>query len=169
MVWPTIYYPLQGRENYYPSKTPFFHFFKLPFLSLSIHKFVRTFGRVNFILQLSGQNPTLREIRTQDRNLEAETTSGHEEGVLTELIRNLLWVCMCIDLVDLKGLIFLMSFISCSYILPCLPQHFLSPEWRDLMETYHLKLRVQWSLTLCTMYGCGSLYLFLSAAGGRFS
>lgn len=129
MVWPTIYYPLHGRENYYPSKTPFFHFFKLPFLSLSIHKFVRTFGRVNFILQLSGQNPTLREIRTQDRNLEAETTSGHEEGVLTELIRNLLWVCMCIDLVDLKGLIFLMSFISCSYILSALSSTAFPEPW----------------------------------------
>ena len=34
------------------------------------------------------------------------------------------------------------------------------------METFHLGLSVPRSLILCIMSGCGSLYLFQTAAGG---
>lgn len=37
------------------------------------------------------------------------------------------------------------------------------------METSHLGPSVPRSLTLCIMAGCGSLHLFPTAAGGRFS
>jgi hypothetical protein len=40
-------------------------------------------------------------------------------------------------------------------------------EMRDFMEIWSLGLSVPRSLTLCIM-PCGSLYLFLSAAGGSY-
>jgi hypothetical protein len=63
---------------------------------------------------------------------------------------------MCVNLVDLEGLVFLMSSVlSSSYILP---QSFLSPEGRDFMETPSLGMYIPKSLPLCTKSGCGSLF-----------
>jgi hypothetical protein len=42
---------------------------------------------------------------------------------------------------------------------------FLNPEGRDLMKTFYLGQSVPRSFSLCVMSGCGSLYLFPSAAG----
>jgi hypothetical protein len=56
-----------------------------------------------------------------------------------------------------------------AFFIPSFLQGSLSPEERTLLETSHLGLVFSRFLTLCIMCGCGSLYLFLFATGGRFS
>ena len=66
----------------------------------------------------------------------------------------------------------LVSFIpsgSSNVFSPPLPPVSLSPEGRDLMETRHLTLNAPSSLSLPTLYTCGSLHFFPSTAGGSFS
>ena len=54
------------------------------------------------------------------------------------------------------------------FLLPPLAQGSLSPEGKNLMETFYLGLSVPRSLVLSIMHGCGSLILFPSAAGKTF-
>lgn len=64
------------------------------------------------------------------------------------------WVCgpslrinMCFDHLDLEGLVFLvLSFLALTLLQSPLLQGFLSPEGRDLKETFHLGLSVLRSL-----------------------
>lgn len=81
------------------------------------------------------------------------------------------WVHTCIDHADLEELVLLVpSVLSGSYtLLRPRPQGSLGPERRDLMETFYLELSIPRSLALCILSGCGSLYLFPSAARGSFS
>lgn len=50
-----------------------------------------------------------------------------------------------------------------------LPQSSLSPEGRGLIEPSYLGLSVPRSLSLCTLWCCGFLYMFICAVGGSFS
>ena len=80
-----------------------------------------------------------------------------------------LWVHMRCSHVELEGLVSLVT-PSGSYTLSAYSASgSLNTVERDLMETSHLGLSVLRYLTLCIMSGCGSLYLFPSAAGGSFS
>ena len=69
---------------------------------------------------------------------------------------------MCVDPVDLEGLVFLVSFIhSGSYtffFLPPILQGSFSPEVRNLMEIFHLGLKVLRSLILYGTSDCIHLY-----------
>lgn len=54
--------------------------------------------------------------------------------------------------------------VSLAFFLPPLLQSTLSPKGRDLIDTSHLGLSISRSLMLCTLSGCGSLYLFPSTS-----
>ncbi|CAO2628902.1 hypothetical protein LEMLEM_LOCUS20220 [Lemmus lemmus] len=45
----------------------------------------------------------------------------------------------------------------------------LSPEGRDLTEPSHLGVSAPRSFSLCTLWWCGFLYMYLSAVGESFS
>lgn len=70
-----------------------------------------------------------------------------------------------------EGPVSLVSSIpSGSYNLPpLLPQESLRPKGRKLMETSISGPSVLRSFILCTLYNCGSFYLFLSVVGRHFS
>lgn len=78
--------------------------------------------------------------------------------------------CLCefmlIDPIDLNGFVFLVS--SIPYVFYSLPEGFLSPDGRDLMETLHLGLNVPRCLILWIMYVYRFLYLLTYAAGESF-
>lgn len=69
---------------------------------------------------------------------------------------------MSFDHVHFEGLDLLVSSIpSGLYLLSAdFSVGFLSPEGRDLMETFHLGLSVPRSLTICIMSVCGCPFLF---------
>lgn len=60
----------------------------------------------------------------------------------------------------LEGLGSLVPYIPLTLSKIPLPQRFLSFKGKDLIVTSHLSLSVLWSLALCIMSGCGSIYLF---------
>jgi hypothetical protein len=59
--------------------------------------------------------------------------------------------------------------LALTFFLPPLLWGSLRPKGRDLMEIVHIGLRVPRFLTLCIVSGSGSVYLFLSTAGGSIS
>lgn len=78
---------------------------------------------------------------------------------------------MSMGRVDLEGLVLLVSSISSDFYLfsassSCVS---LSSKRRDLMVTSHLGLSIPMSLDLSVMPSHGSLYFFLSVAGGGLS
>ena len=78
-------------------------------------------------------------------------------------------ICMFYTLLHFEGLVSLVSFIhSVSFIPTCapIPQSSLCSDRKNFIETSHVGLTVLMSLTLLPFSGCGSLYLFLSSAGG---
>lgn len=79
-----------------------------------------------------------------------------------------LWEFICALLLDSEGSVLLVSSIlSGSYnFYPHLLWDSLSLEMKNLMEASNVELCVPRTLTLCVISGCGSLHLFLSAAGG---
>lgn len=73
---------------------------------------------------------------------------------------------MSVDRVDLEGPVFLVSSIPCHAHLPPFLQDSLSSEGTDLMETLRFSPSVP-GLSLCPVFGCGSLYFSPSAAVGK--
>lgn len=78
---------------------------------------------------------------------------------------------MSMGRVDLEGLVLWVSSISSGFypfsaFSSCV---FLSSKRRDLMVTSHLGLSIPMSLDLSVMPSRGSLYNFLSVAGGSLS
>lgn len=84
------------------------------------------------------------------------------------MLPQLLEVHMCVGPAVFGGLVSSVSSISsgiCDLSFSFL-QGFL--EGRDLMETFHFALSIPRCLSVFPLLGCGSLYLFWSAAGWRF-
>lgn len=75
---------------------------------------------------------------------------------------------MSMGRVDLEGLVLLVSSISSGFY-PSSSCVFLSSKRRDLRVTSHLDLSIPMSLDLSVMPSHGSLYFFLSVAGGSLS
>lgn len=84
---------------------------------------------------------------------------------LSLLLQNL-QVHVYVEHVNLEVLLFLVSFLSGSYVLfflHPLPKSSLSTKGRDLMEIYHIILNIPHT----PMYDCGSWYFFPTCFGRK--